>query len=129
MYREQLQRLLSRLMLALRMKRRFTLSECYQLLQLAEAIIEHGRMIQAYHGHPAPEAVVEIPELARRFRETPKTIKNALLLLREMGRAEPVPSHGYWKLRLADPLLSGRKMPWQDYKELCIDMDGKRETH
>ena len=88
------------------MDRRLTREEFYQLLQLAEAIIEHGRMIQEYMGYTAPYAMVEVPELARRFRETPRTIKDALALLRGMGRAEPSHVRGCWRLRLVETVRS-----------------------
>jgi hypothetical protein len=45
----------------------------------------------------------------------------------KMGRAEPIHVPGCWKLKLADPLLSGRKMPWQGYEELCIDKEEKTD--
>lgn len=66
-------------------------------------------MIQAYCGSCAPNVIVEIQELATRFRETPQTIKDALLLLTDMGRAEPADLGGCWKLQLASTLLSGEK--------------------
>jgi len=83
----------------LRMEQQLTPEE---LRQLAEAIIDYGRMI-AYEELSAltpPYVIVEIPELARRFRETTQTIRDALLLLNEMGRAEPASSGGHWKLKL-----------------------------
>jgi len=55
-----------------------------ELRQLAEAIIDYGR-IQAQEGWPASPAlyiIVEIPEIAYRFRESPQTIKDALMLLK-----------------------------------------------
>lgn len=129
MYREHLQRLIGLLKRTLRVERRLTLEECYQLLQLAEALIEYGRMIQAHLGHSAPYVIVEIPELALRFRETTEAIKDALRLLREMGRAEPLRVRGCWRVQLTDPLLSGHKMPWQGYEEFCLDPEGKRGEH
>ena len=102
MYRARLRRLLHRLKLTLRIEQRLTLEECYQLLQLSEAIVEYGRMVQAYYGYSVPNVMVELPELASRFRETPQTIKDALLLLGEKGRAEPTDLPGCWQLRLAD---------------------------
>jgi hypothetical protein len=39
---------------------------------------------------------------AVRFRKTPQGIIDTLLLLRAMGRAEPLDCHGYWKLKLTD---------------------------
>ena len=76
MHWEQSHRLFNRVTLALGIKRRLTFEECYELLHLSEAIIEYGRMMLAYQGHSAAELLVEIPELARRFRETPRTIKD-----------------------------------------------------
>jgi len=109
MYREHLRRVLGHLKRALRMEQRLTDKEFNQLLQLSEAIIDYGRMIQAYHHYSVPEVVVEIPELSHRFRETPQTIKDALRLLRDIGRAEPADLDGCWKLRLAGTLPSGRE--------------------
>ncbi|MFY9905711.1 MAG: hypothetical protein WBX02_07455 [Terriglobales bacterium] len=79
--------------------------EAEQLLQLSEAILEHGRMIRAYHEYFSGNIMVEITELASRFRETPHAIEDALLLLRKKGLAEPAGLPGCWKLRLGD---SGR---------------------
>ena len=100
-------RLLSRLMQALRVERRLTHEESYQLLQLSGAIIDYGRMIQAHYECPVP-VIVEISELATRFRETLQTMKDALLLIRDMGRAQPADLRGCWKLLLADTLPCGR---------------------
>jgi hypothetical protein len=109
MLRDQLRQVLVRLKLVLRLERRVTLEEYYQLLQLSEAIIEHGRMFQRYHGHSSSYAIVGVPELARCFRETPRTIKDALLLLKCTGLAEPLRPRRYWKIKLAGTLLSSRK--------------------
>ena len=95
MYRE----LVDALKRVLRVEHRLTPEE---LRQLAETIIDYGRMI-AQEEVPAlkqPYVVVEIPKLAHRFRETTQNIKDALLLLNEMGRAERVSSRGHWKLQL-----------------------------
>ena len=108
MYREHVRRMLSHLKRALRMEHRLTLEEFYQLLQLSEAIVDYGRMLQTYCGYSVPYVIVEVPELAHRFRETPRTIKDALLLLSDMGRAESAHLYGCWKLQLASTLLSGR---------------------
>src|SRR6266404_7888573 len=107
MYRKHLQRLDTHLKRALRMERRLTVEEFYQLLQLSETIGDYGRMIHC--GYSAPFVIVEIPELANRFRETPQTIKDALLLLRDIGCAESTSLNGCWRLQLAGTLLSGRK--------------------
>jgi|SRR5208282_2200828 len=108
-YQEHLRPLLGRLKRALRMEQRLTVEESNQLLQLSEAIIDYGRMIQAYNEFPAPNVLVEIPELAHRFRETPQTIQDALRLLRNIGRAEPADLSGCWILRLAGTLPGGRE--------------------
>jgi hypothetical protein len=102
MDRDKLRRLIARLKQALRLERRLTREEFYQLLQLSEAIIDYGRMIQTYCAYSVPYVFVEISELARRFRETPRTIRDALALLGDMGRAEPSYLRGLWKLRPAD---------------------------
>ena len=66
-------------------------------------------MIQAFYGYSVPDAIVEITELANRFRETPEAIKDALRLLRDIGRAEPADLDGCWKLQLEGTLPSGRE--------------------
>jgi hypothetical protein len=109
MYWEHVRRMIGHLKRALRMEDRLTVEEFYQLLQLSEAIIDYGRMIQADCGYSVPYVIVEVPELAHRFRETPRTIKDALLLLSDMGRAESAHLYGCWKLQLASTLLSGRE--------------------
>jgi hypothetical protein len=101
MYREHFGRVIVHVKRALRKDQRLTADEFNQLLQLSEAIIDYGRMIQVYRRHSVPNVILEITELANRFRETPQTIKDALLLLREIGRAEPVALDGCWKLKLA----------------------------
>jgi hypothetical protein len=102
MFRERARWLVRRLKRLLRMERRMTAEECYPLLQLSEAIIEHGRMLQSYYERPMEYVMVEISELAYRLKETPETIQDALVLLRDMGRADAYDGHGRWKLRLAD---------------------------
>ena len=108
-YLEHVRQVIVHLKRALRMEHRLTVEEFYQLLQLSEAIIDYGRMIRTYCGYSVPYLIVEVPELARRFRETPRTIKDALALLRDMGRAESAHPYGYWKLQLANTLLSGHE--------------------
>jgi hypothetical protein len=88
----------------LRRERR-TAGERSQLQELAEAIVEYGRMMQAHLGYSTPDVVVEVPETARRFRETPKTIKEALVLLEETGRAQPIHLSDCWRLQLTSTRL------------------------
>jgi hypothetical protein len=111
MDQDMLRRLFGRLKQALLLERRLTREEFYQLLQLSEAFIDYGQMIQAYCGYSVPYVFVEISELARRFRETPRTIQDALALLGDMGRAEPSHLRGCWKLRLADAPRSEENDP------------------
>jgi hypothetical protein len=108
MGREQWRPLLGLLKRTLRMERRLTIEE---LLLLAEAVVKYGLTIQAHEkwsAPPPPHIIVEIPELALQFRKTPQAIKDTLLLLRAMDRAEPLDCHGHWKLKLAGA-LSGRE--------------------
>jgi len=100
-FRERVRRLIALFEHTLRIKRRLTLEEFYQLLQLSEAIIDHGRMVQVYEESSAPYMIVGTEELTLRFRETPQAIEDALLLLCETGRAEPFHLHGRWRLKLA----------------------------
>ncbi len=106
MDRDKLRRLIGCLKQALRLERRLTLEESHQLLRLSGAILDYGRMLQEYRGYTAPYAIVEIRELTFRFRETPRTIQDAIALLGDMGRVEPAHLRGCWKLRLADDLRS-----------------------
>src|ERR1700674_5419280 len=108
MYRQHLRRVLRHFERALRKDQRLTAEEFNQRLQLSEAIIDYGRMIQAYYEYSVPDVILEITESANRFRETPQTIKDALRLLRDIGRAEPANLDGCWKLQLAGTLPSGR---------------------
>ena len=109
MNREHVGRMFGHLQRALRKDERLTREEFNQLLQLSEAIIEYGRMIQVFYRYSSPIVILETTELANRFRETPQAIKDALLLLGEIGRAEPTDLEGCWKLRLADALRRDRK--------------------
>lgn len=109
MYRDHLRRMLGPLQRALRKEQRLTAEDFYQLLRVSEAIVDYGRMMQTYYGQRVPDVIVELPELANRFRETPQTIKDALRLLRDTGRAEPADLDGCWKLQLAGTLPSGRE--------------------
>jgi hypothetical protein len=102
MGRDQLQRLLGRIRRALRIERRFTLEESYQLLELSEAIIDHARMHQSYYKRPMEYVMVDTNELAFRLRETRQTIEDALRLLQVIGRAETYDRYGRWKLRLVE---------------------------
>lgn len=77
-----------------------TVEERDQLSQLAEAIVEYGRMYQSYCDSTAQVVIMEAVELERRFRETPQVIEEALLLLSRTGRAEPADPAGCWKVKL-----------------------------
>ena len=105
MFRGSVRPLLGHLKRALRLERRLTVEQCYSLLDLSEAVVEHGRMLQSYYERPLEYAMVQIPELAHRLRETPETVTEALMLLKDMGRAEPYDRHGRWRLHLVDTLV------------------------
>jgi hypothetical protein len=101
-------RLLSYFKRVLRMEH-LTVEEYNQLFQLAEAIIEYGRMHQSYYDSPAQVLIVDAAELERRFRETPQVIEEALQLLSRMGRAEPADSNRRWRLKLDSTLPNSGK--------------------
>ena len=109
MYRKQFGRVIVHVKRALRKDRRLTVEEFNQLLQLSEAIIDYGRMIKEHRRYSVPNVILEITELANRFRETPQTIKDAHLLLRDIV----VLSLPIWTdvgdCNLAGALLSDRK--------------------
>ena len=64
--------------------------------QLAEAIIEHGRMIREKHQFGL--ILVNVKELAPRFGEKPERITRALALLKEKGAARFCGKEGLWEL-------------------------------
>jgi|ERR1700679_213942 hypothetical protein len=94
-------RAISRVKRMLHRERLLSPRESYRVVELSEAIVEYARMIRAYSDSHAPTVIVEIPELATRFRETPQTIEDALRLLSEAGRAYSDDLYGYWKINLA----------------------------
>ena len=100
MYWKHFGRVILQVKRALGKDHRLTADEFNQLLQLSEEIIDYGRMVRAYRGYSMPNVTLEITELANRFRETPQTIKDALLLLQDTGCAEPADLDGCWKLQL-----------------------------
>ena len=101
--------MLDHLKCGLRMEQRLTVEQCYQLIQLAEAIVDYGGMLQTHYGSCVPDPVIEVSELAYRFREAPKAINDALVLLKFEGRAEPVHPSGCWRLQLTDILPSAKR--------------------
>jgi hypothetical protein len=72
-----------------------------EIEQLAESILEHGRMTQNLY--PSQKVVVDVKELAYRFREKPRTITKALLLLENQDRARHTDLHGLWQLYVTSP--------------------------
>jgi hypothetical protein len=97
MYWWHIRRLAGLLKRTLGMEQHSTMPKTAELLQLSEAIMAYGRMLQTHYS--TPEAFVEVAELARRFRETPQAIHDAVLILQEAGRAEPTETEGCWKLQ------------------------------
>jgi len=108
MFRQRFRPVRGFLKRALRMEKGPTIEE---LLQLAEAIFDYGLTIQAHEkwsAFPPPYIIIEVPELALQFTKTPQAIKDTLLLLRAMGRAEPLDRREHWKLKLADAPTSSK---------------------
>ena len=69
-------------------------------------MIDYAQTIQLQEGWAAPPPqyiIVGIQELASRFKETPRTIKDALLVLNLAGHADPLPPRRqYWKVKLSE---------------------------
>jgi hypothetical protein len=70
--------------------------------QLADAIVEYGRMRQEHYG--SREILVGAGEVAMRLRETTHTIVKVLETLTHEGRAEETIVPGRWRLFLPVPL-------------------------
>ena len=83
-----------------------------EMEQLAEAIVEYGRMRQEHYGSRA--VLVGAGEVAMRLRETTHTIVKALGLLKEQGRAEETGARGRWRLHLTEYAEQG---PGNAYRE------------
>lgn len=108
---EHFQGLSDSLRLALRTNQRLSIDQFYELLGFAEAIIDLGRRFQSdekWPISPPSDILVGIPELADLFGEKPNIVKDALLLLRGMGRASPGP-YQVWSLKLTDVTRTNRK--------------------
>jgi hypothetical protein len=70
-----------------------------EMEQLAESIVEYGRMRQEHYGSHA--VLVGAGEVAMRLRETTQVIVQALGVLKEQGRAEETSVRGRWRLHLS----------------------------
>jgi hypothetical protein len=64
-----------------------------EMVELATAITEYGRMRQEHYG--SRSVVLGVGELAMRLRETTQTIVKTL---RDKGRAQETGAHGRWRL-------------------------------
>jgi hypothetical protein len=106
MGRDQLQRLLGRIRRALRIERRFTLEESYQLLELSEAVVDHARLQQSYYQRPMDHAMVDIEEWPSAYERRRRPSKTRSGYCGLTGRGEPYDRHGRWNLRLGDTLRS-----------------------
>jgi len=69
-----------------------------EIEQLAEAIVEYGRMSQQHYGSRV--VLVGAGEVAMRLRETTQVIAKALAVLKEQGRAEETGARRRWRLHL-----------------------------
>jgi hypothetical protein len=97
-------RLFSILKRGLRIDMRLSPDDDKRELYLANAILDHGRMLQSYlqsnFRQSLGAVLVEVPELAFRFRETNEAVEKALLRLKNMGLADPYDQYGCWMLNL-----------------------------
>lgn len=71
-----------------------------ELEQLAYAVLEYGKM--KYQLYRTKITVVDVTELAFRFRETRRVISRTLMLLEKRGLAERTDLPRLWKLYVAD---------------------------
>ena len=62
--------------------------------ELAREIIEYGRMNTKVPGI----ILIEVPEAARRLRESPRHIRKSLRLLRVKGMAHRTRDQNHWRL-------------------------------
>jgi len=69
-----------------------------EIEELAHSVMDYGRMSLAVYSRQV--AIVEVDDLAFRFRETPQTITKALCLLERQGQAQRTKVHGLWKLQV-----------------------------
>lgn len=96
MFRERLQELLQDLLSLLTGTRASKPRQ--ELEQLATGIIDYGRMMKSHYAFSS--VIVDTRELALRFRESRRTVQEALSLLHLQGRAEETDLNGYWKLQI-----------------------------
>jgi hypothetical protein len=68
------------------------------VLELSEQILEYARMIEAHGASPVFGVIVEIPDLANRFRENTQTISDALELLHRTGKSHAINRYGVWRV-------------------------------
>ena len=69
-----------------------------EIEELAGSVLDYGRMIRDVCSKL--HIVVEVDDLAFRFRKTPRMITEALFLLEKQGRATQTELDGLWKLRV-----------------------------
>lgn len=83
-----------------------------EMEQLAEAIVEYGRMKQEHYGSHA--VLVGAGEVATRLRETTHVIVKVLGMLKEQGRAEETGVRGSWQLHLTAHAEQGPDNPFRE---------------
>jgi hypothetical protein len=88
MYWEQFGRVIVHVKRALRKDRRLTAEEFNQLLQLSDAIIEYGRMIQEHRRCSVPNVILEITELANASERRHRPLKTRSCCLIRRARAD-----------------------------------------
>jgi hypothetical protein len=68
-----------------------------EIEQIARDIVEYGRMIR--QEFPEEKAIVNTHEMAYRFREKPRDVARALLVLEPRGQAIRTSLKHYWLLK------------------------------
>lgn len=80
-----------------------------EIEQLARKILDHARM----NRKGSESTVIHVPEVAARFRERRRTVRQSLELLEEQGTLERTDSEDYWKLasRVSSPIRGAYNPP------------------
>lgn len=80
-----------------------------QIEQLARRIRDYGRM----NGMTSRPVLIRVPEMAARFRESPRNVRESLKLLEAQGIAERAYSKDHWELseQLEAPSLKAYNSP------------------
>jgi hypothetical protein len=98
MYPDRLQELISTVVSKFRRAETGEKDQDQGIEQLADQIIEYGRMI--HNECPQQRVFVNVTEVGRRFREDRTRVIKAMVLLRKRGHADRTARSENWKLRV-----------------------------